>query len=97
MAYDNIPIAPGVKFRHISSGEIYEIITVSNLDAPIEKRKKFPITVVYKRLSDNTIWSRPYSSWIDKFELVLWKECSNKTVGICTLHNIFCQYPHCEE
>lgn len=95
MDYKDIYLTTGLKFKH-KSGEIYEILHIANLHAEIEKRKKFPITIVYKRLSDNTIWTRPYSLWGDNFELIISKDCKNKVNGSCTLHNIFCSFPDCE-
>ena len=41
------------------AGESYQVILVANTKS--ERLEKYPVTVVYRRLIDNTIWSRPLS------------------------------------
>lgn len=54
------------KYRHIKSGGIYTYICTANSKTD---RKGFVKTAVYKS-EDETIYSRPYSEFVDKFELM---------------------------
>lgn len=51
---------PGSEWAH-KSGETYFVIMISNSNS--KRQSDFPTTVVYRRLSDLTVWSRPLSKW----------------------------------
>lgn len=48
-----------------TSGERYRVILVANEGS--DRPGEYPITIVYRRLSDNTVWSRPFSRWYPSF------------------------------
>lgn len=50
------------QWRH-KSGQLYTVLCVANVEADADRRDEYPPTVVYKRQSDATIWSRPLSRW----------------------------------
>jgi hypothetical protein len=50
----------GSIWKH-KNGGVYQVVMIAN--ATTEKPDEYPITVVYKRISDRTIWSRPLSRW----------------------------------
>jgi len=52
---------------HLKTNNIYQVIVVTNLEA--ERQEEYPATVVYRRLKDNTYWSRPLSKWFSSFTL----------------------------
>jgi hypothetical protein len=54
----------GIEWLHKSTGNLYEVITVSNLNST---KPDFVPTVVY-RGRDGAVWSRPVSEFIEKFE-----------------------------
>ena len=49
------------------SGVNYVVILVSNTSADEDRKSEYPATVVYRRVSDNTYWSRPLSKWHESF------------------------------
>lgn len=55
----------GKKYRHITSGRIYEVLLIANEHATYAD--EYPIIVSYKRLDDGTIWARRYDSWNTSF------------------------------
>lgn len=54
----------GQKYLH-HKGAAYVVDEITNLATTDEA--KFPVTVNYTRLDDNTKWSRPLSEWVKKF------------------------------
>jgi len=54
----------GVEWLHKSTGNLYEVITVANLNST---KPDFVATVVY-RGRDGAVWSRPVSEFIEKFQ-----------------------------
>ena len=58
-------IKPGSSWKH-KSGRIYEIMTLANEHATLSD--KYPVTVVYRRKDDNTVWSRTLDRWDGSFE-----------------------------
>lgn len=48
------------QWRHKGGGH-YQVIIVTNKNS--DRLEEYPITVVYRRLIDNTVWSRPLSRW----------------------------------
>lgn len=69
MNRNDIPVNGSV-WRHYK-GRLYSVICVSNIDS---ERDDYPITVVYKNIETNQIWSRPLSKWFDSMTPVfdLW-------------------------
>ena len=59
-------IKPGSKWIH-TSGEEYEVVCLANNHAEEGRRAEYPMTVVYKRLNDNTVWTRPVERWQSSF------------------------------
>lgn len=53
-----------MKYRHIKSREIYELLCVANKDS---QRPDFPPMAVYRHPSGN-IYARPLDVFIKKFE-----------------------------
>lgn len=62
---NNLP-TPGSTWAH-KSGHHYLVLIVTN--ERTTKPEEYPITVVYKRLSDGSIWSRPFDRWHTSFQL----------------------------
>lgn len=50
----------GSYWRH-KNGGAYRVIVVANEKS--DRLDEYPITVVYRRLIDNTVWSRLLSRW----------------------------------
>ena len=49
-------------------GNIYRVLIVANKAS--ERLDEYPITVVYQRLVDKTVWSRPLTRWHGSFERI---------------------------
>lgn len=58
----------GSLWRH-SSCRLYRVILIANKET--DRPGEFPVTIVYQRLEDGTIWSRPFSRWYPSFTEVL--------------------------
>ena len=56
----------GSLWRH-KNGQSYFVIIIANKNASDDKKDEYPVTVVYKRDSDGTAWSRPLSRWHESF------------------------------
>lgn len=54
----------GIEWLHKSTGNLYEVVTVANLNST---KPDFVATVVY-RGRDGAVWSRPVSEFIEKFQ-----------------------------
>lgn len=55
-----------MKYKHIKTGNIYELINIANeCDA-----EKFPKMAVYFSLVDGKIYARPFKDFIKAFELI---------------------------
>ena len=63
-------IKVGSQWVHLASGAEYEVIVLANGTADLDRMSEYPLTVVYKRLHDGTIWSRPIDRWHGGFERV---------------------------
>lgn len=57
-------------YRHKAIGDVYTIITMTNIDAT---RPGWPPTVVYEDMHER-IWSRPLSEFNEKFAPVVPEE-----------------------
>lgn len=57
-------VAPtiGAVWEHKSSGKLYLVVTITNLDADAGKVQQFPPTVVYVG-QNGKVWSRPYTDF----------------------------------
>lgn len=84
-------------FKHNKSDETYKVVYLANLTAEEHKKDKFPLTVVYRKESDWTVWSRLYDDFVNSFTEIPQKICPNKINGSCINPNIFCSYPDCEK
>lgn len=60
---DELP-CPGQLWKH-KNGCVYEVIMLANMTS--ERWDEYPPTVVYRRLIDQTVWSRPLSRWHGSF------------------------------
>lgn len=58
----------GSFYQH-KNGGIYQVTAITNLNAAFSK-DEFPITIIYYRLSDQTLWTRPLARWEGKFKKV---------------------------
>lgn len=56
----------GQWYKHNSTGAIYTVECIANLNADSDREDEYPITVVYKSI-DTTVWSRPIEKWEGKF------------------------------
>jgi hypothetical protein len=54
-------------YAHKESGQVYEIIAVSNTTAT---QPGWPITVFYTNLETSELWSRPLDAWLDRLILL---------------------------
>ena len=52
-------VCVGSKWIH-SLGEKYEVITMANKETTTDR---YPVTVIYKNMSNGIIWSRSLSDW----------------------------------
>lgn len=59
---------PGSLWRH-SNCSLYRVLIITNKST--KKPGEYPVTVVYQRLEDGTVWSRPFSRWYPSFTEVL--------------------------
>jgi len=57
----------GSMWRH-KNGNHYQIILLTNMKS--ERPDEYPPTVVYRRMTDGAIWSRPISRWHGSFTRV---------------------------
>ena len=48
-----------------TSGAEYMVLMVAN--SASEQSDRYPVTVVYRRYSDGTVWSRPLADWYRSF------------------------------
>ncbi|MGZ8172970.1 MAG: hypothetical protein ACXWT0_03810 [Methylobacter sp.] len=65
-----VTVAPELNTAWLhKNGYLYTVLIITN--AKSERPDEYPVTVVYKRLIDNTIWSRPLSRWHGSFTPVL--------------------------
>lgn len=62
-------VIAGTVYKHKRTGDYYEVIAIANLLATREKEQEFPVTIVYKRLYDGTIWSSPLGSFLESFDI----------------------------
>lgn len=60
-------IVPESVWRHHSGTEC-QVIMQTNVAS--ERQDEFPPTVVYRRLADNSVWSRPVRRWYGSFTFV---------------------------
>lgn len=51
--------AIGSLWQHYNGAE-YEVILIANLHS---QREEYPVTVVYRGVSNQLVWSRPLSDW----------------------------------
>jgi hypothetical protein len=56
-------------FKHIKTGNIYEMLMITNTTC--KDHNKFVPTVVYKDTETETLYSRPFSEFVSKFEAVV--------------------------
>lgn len=61
-------LMPDSVWKHEKSGLYYQIIMFANMLS--ERHDDFPHTVVYRRIVDDSIWSRPVSKWHASFVFV---------------------------
>lgn len=66
--FDN-PVITQKFFRHIKTGNIYEMLMVTNTTC--KDNNKFVTTVVYKDTETDALYSRPFSEFVSKFEVVV--------------------------
>lgn len=59
---EEIALMAGQYWRH-RNGIRYEVLALANEQAATENRERYPVTVVYRNPSNNTIWTRPLSDW----------------------------------
>ena len=59
--------APNSIWQH-KNGDQYQVILIANEHT--ERPNEYPITVVYRRLKDDKVWSRTLSRWHGSFTLI---------------------------
>lgn len=47
------------------NGSTYTVLMIYNRKS--DRQDEYPVTVIYERLSDGTVWSRPLSRWYGSF------------------------------
>jgi hypothetical protein len=62
-----VPLVNSV-WRHKKTGDLYQVVLIANQEST--KIDEYPVTVVYRRLSDDTIWSRPLWRWDGSFYFI---------------------------
>jgi hypothetical protein len=60
----------GTIYQH-KNGEKYKVILITNLFASPYRRDEYPITIIYRNIGDETIWSRPLYRWKGNFTEIL--------------------------
>lgn len=71
-----LPPAEGTLWRHIRSGNVYEVQLVTNTGASKSRQEEYPITVVYKLNGSDPLhpetkwWSKTLDKWYESFILV---------------------------
>ena len=63
-------IKEGEIYTNNKSGYPYEVLLIANSEAYVERRDKFPLTVVYKKLMDGSVWCREAGEFREKFTRV---------------------------
>ena len=58
----------GERYRHIRTGNTYTVLTYTNCNTG--DSDKFPETVVYKSDNNGSVWSRPLTEFLEKFEKI---------------------------
>ena len=97
MSDENTPKIDSI-WKNKKSGELYQVYDYTNESADDERKDKYPVHISYRRISDETRWSRKLSDWHRSYDEVPKKLCSNKDAsGSCMMHNLFCSFPKCEE
>ena len=66
--FDN-PVITQKFFRHIKTGNIYEMLMVTNTTC--KDHNKFVPTAVYKDVETEIVYSRPFGEFVSKFEVVV--------------------------
>lgn len=56
-------------WQHNKTGNKYVVTEITNLQST--RLDEYPVTVVYQRLVDDTIWSRPLSKWHESYAVLL--------------------------
>lgn len=54
-------------WKHNESGEVYQVYDFTNLQST---RSKYPIRISYRRMSDQSTWSRPLTAWYQDYNAV---------------------------
>ena len=53
-------------------GKIYRVYQVTNLEADLRRRVRFPVTIVYGPENDTSVtWSLPWQDFIAKFDVIV--------------------------
>lgn len=60
--------AVGYYYQH-KNGGLYQVTALANLAADLNK-EEFPVTIIYLRLSDQTLWARTIDRWEGKFQKI---------------------------
>lgn len=63
-----VNMVPKTLWRH-KNGDLYELRGVTNMLATPDRYDEYPMMVVYKRIKDKSIHSRPLSRWPGSFTL----------------------------
>jgi hypothetical protein len=52
-------------FRNIKNQELYEVMTITNIDC--DDTKTWPITIVYSNIKSGKVYSRSFVEFLEKF------------------------------
>lgn len=53
----------GSTWRHPETGHLYGVILIANENRDPERKSDYPITIVYKRIADETFWAVSEDQW----------------------------------
>ena len=57
---NNINNLPVFSYWQHHNSNVYQVILITNTES---NRDKYPVTICYRNMCNNTIWSRQYTDW----------------------------------
>ena len=73
MSAETVEAMKQAAWRHAESGEEYEVLEITNLEASPKRRADYPITVVYRNKNTRAVWSKP----IERFNASMTRGAEN--------------------
>jgi len=65
----------GEKYRHYKTKDIYEVINLATMQLPDDTGLDMCDCVIYKKESDDRLWARPVTMFLEKVKTENGEEC----------------------